>query len=576
MKLAVRHVSAVIILVVSSSISNSRNLCLAGAVQPESLKLEALFPSPDNPPVIFDESIIASPLLDRSQGKPLIIIPASNGVIAALDAETGALDWKIEAPAPQGQQTQLVSTPVMVGDKLIILYQCLEQGARSSHRLAVIDMANKQLDDGYPVLVLHAEKPGADGKSIVKFNPPTAFSHAALKHAVNVENGQGYIYASFGNAGDTQPFHGWMFEIGLYAWKNQGAAQAVSSVLLTTPEADCPVTVEYGTQEMICGGGIWAPAGPQIFPAADSYEILVPTGNGQIDPARHNYANTLMRLKPGLNFDSGCDALKCSNFDPANPDKGCMESCKNLFIPRLADESAPLKPANRECDDKSFWECLAWMDYDLGANAPIKIAMEQGPSVLVQAGKDGGIYLIDADHLGTQYDRLQIADVCGTSTDPCKIPWAGMIVSQPVLSIIDHVPIVVIATFVPDHSHPAGLVALRIVLENGSPKFKRFWQFPGPESAEAVQSFRSHPSLPVLAAAGKNGDPVVWIIDIGNQGTVYGVRVKDGKLMAKKALQGTGRPLAAPLIHGANLYVTSTLPATNKAILEGFKIAIEK
>lgn len=41
-------------------------------------------------------------------------------------------------------------------------------------------------------------------------------------------------------------------------------------------------------------------------------------------------------------------------------------------------------------------------------------------------------------------------------------------------------------------------------------------------------------------------------------------------------MQGTGRPLAAPLIHGANLYVTSTMPATNKAILEGFKIAIEK
>jgi len=87
---------------------------------------------------------------------------------------------------------------------------------------------------------------------------------------------------------------------------------------------------------MICGGGIWAPAGPQIYPVADSYEIVVPTGNGQIDPARHDYANTVMRLKPGLKFDSGCDIQQCANFDSANPDKGCMESCKNLFIPRLS------------------------------------------------------------------------------------------------------------------------------------------------------------------------------------------------------------------------------------------------
>jgi len=88
------------------------------------------------------------------------------------------------------------------------------------------------------------------------------------------------------------------------------------------------------------------------------------------------------------------------------------------------------------------------MDYDLGANAPVKVRMEHGRSVLVQPGKDGGVYLIDADHLGLQYDRLQIADICGTLTDPCKIPWSGMIVTQPTLSYIDNEPIVVIPTFV--------------------------------------------------------------------------------------------------------------------------------
>jgi len=50
-----------------------------------------------------------------------------------------------------------------------------------------------------------------------------------------------------------------------------------------------------------------------------------------------------------------------------------MASCKNLFIPRLLEGDAPLRPATGECDNKSYWECLAWMDYDLGASAPIKV-----------------------------------------------------------------------------------------------------------------------------------------------------------------------------------------------------------
>ncbi|MGR9036087.1 MAG: hypothetical protein ACU83O_05805 [Gammaproteobacteria bacterium] len=526
--------------------------------------MAALFPSQDYAPVTFDEAVMASPLLDLSQGRPRVIVAASNGVIAALDAESGESVWKVDAPVPDGQSAQLLSTPVIIGDRLVILYQSLEQGVRTGHRMAVVDMTQKQVDGAFPVLVLYAEKAGADGNSTVKFNPPTAFSHAALQHAVKPGAKLGSVYASFGNAGDTQPFHGWLFEVDLDAWKAKGAEYAVTGVLLTTPEPECPVTIEYGTQEMICGGGIWTPAGPQIYKAADRYEVMVPTGNGQIDLARADYAK----------FDSGCDALQCANFDSANPDPGCLESCKNLFIPRPASGDKPLKPSNRECDDKSFWECLAWMDYDLGANAPVKADMASGRSVLIQPGKEGAVYLIDADQMGIQYDRLQIADLCGTETDPCRTPWSGMIVTQPVLSYLDNEPVVVIPTFMPDKSHPAGLVALKIVLENGSPKFKRYWQFPDPASAEAVRLFRSHPSMPALST-GKNGDAIVWIVDIGLHGTIYGVRVKDGKLIAQQAMQGTGRPLSAPLIYGDHLYAASTMPDTKKSLLEGFKMIEE-
>jgi len=542
--------------------------------KPDLFKLVKIFPSDSYSSMIFDASIIASPALDVSQNEPRIIVPVSNGVIAALDAETGALDWQLNAPTPEGQQAQLISTPVVINNKLVIMYQCLDKGVRISHRLAVIDLVKKQLDNSFPVLTFTAEQATADGRATVKFNPPTAYSHAALKHIDRPDSQHGFVYAAFGNAGDIQPFHGWVFEIDMDAWQQQSTKQAIRSVLLTTPEAECPSKMEYGTQEMICGGGVWVPAGPLITGTEDDVELFIPTGNGQVDLARHDYANALMRVKPGLKFDAGCDAGLCSNFNPLNPNPACLTSCKNLFIPRPAPGNAPIKPPYHECDDKDFWECLAWMDYDLGANAPVKVELKNGRTVLVQAGKDGGAYLLDAERLGVQYDRLQIAKLCGSPTDLCKLSWAGMIVTQPVQTTVDDEPVVVIPTFSADKTNAAGLVALKIVLENGQPKFKPFWQFPDTKHAEALQMFRSHPSFPVLTThLGPQHDAVVWIVDIGAHGTIYGIRAKDGAMVAKQSLQGSGRQLSMPLIVGDKLYLASIMPNTGKAMIEAYRIA---
>jgi hypothetical protein len=262
----------------------------------------------------------------------------------------------------------------------------------------------------------------------------------------------------------------------------------------------------------------------------------------------------------------------CQNFDPFKPAEACIASCKNLFIPRLAKGNTPIKPADGECDKRDFWECLAWLDYDLGANTPIKTVLKNGRSVLVQAGKDGGVYLIDAEHLGTQYDRLQIAEVCGTKTDGCTRTWMGMIVTELVQSQVDGEPVIVVSTFMPDKSHPAGLVALKVVLENGKPTFKRFWQFPNASSPAALQLFRSHPSLPVITQR-EGGDAIVWIVDIGLQGTLYGVRMRDGQLVAKQSLQGTGRQQSRPLVYGDTIYIASITPNTGRGFIEAYRIA---
>jgi hypothetical protein len=538
-------------------------------------KLSKVFPTQVYPSVTFDASIIASPLLYVEQGKPQIIVPVSDGTVAAVDGKSGKLIWQLKLPVPEGHLCELIATPAIVDNKLVIIFQSSKDGIRTSHRMTVIDLFTKSFDNSFPVLELSAEQPGTDGKGLVRFNPPTAYSHAALKHIKPPGTRWGLIYAGFGNAGDTQPFHGWLFEIDMDAWHQQGKIQTngktIKNVLLTTPQADCPVTIEWGTQEMICGGGVWSPSGPEIYKHKNGYEIIVPTGNGRIDLDNRSYANTLMRVKSGLKFDPECNADLCQNFDPSQPSEACLASCKNLFVPRLAAHNKPLRPATHDCDNKSFAECLAWMDYDLGGSTPLKVQVHKH-SLLVQPGKDGAVYLLDAKHLGKQYDRLQLVDVCGTPEDICKASWMGMAVTKPVVAYNKSKPIIVIPTYMPDNTHPAGVIAVSINLKKGHPHFKKIWQFPDPKSRAAITGFRSHPSLPVVTTLGKQKEAVVWVVDIGTHGSLYGLRIKDGVLVAKQYLEGAGRQLSAPVIHGRTLYLASIMPNTGKTFIEAYRI----
>lgn len=511
--------------------------------------------------------------MDKSQGHPLLLVPAVNGEITAINNETGDLVWQTTVPLQKDQQAQLIATPVIVRNKLIIVYQTLANGRRNAHKLAVFDLDRKKWDDTFPVLTLTAKKPSWDGKSLVIFNPPTAYSHSPVKHVDMPASNWGYLYVAFGNAGDEQPFHGWLFEIDMDAWQEEGTKQAINNVLLTTPETDCPVNVSFGTQEMICGGGIWTPAGFPAHPKGDNIELMLATGNGQLDLAHQDYANTVMRLNPGLEFDPECDARLCRNFNPKQPDSACLASCKNLFVPRLLDNNKPIKPASGDCDNKTFNECLAWMDYDLGGSSPTKVLTKNGRSVVVQPGKEGAVYLFDVEHFGTLYDRLQLTALCGTKNDPCKAGWMGMTVTKPAVSTINGEPVLIIPTFMPDNSQPAGVVAIKVVEDKqGKPQLMWLWQYPELRSKKAAQTFRSHPSFPVISTIGKDRIPVVWVVDIGSPGVLYGIRVDNGEVLVEQPLLGAGRPLSAPVIDNDTIYLSSILPATNRAMIEAYRI----
>jgi hypothetical protein len=409
----------------------------------------------------------------------------------------------------------------------------------------------------------------------ISFLPSHALGRGALVHGRSPGDTLGKVYVTFGNVRDLQPFHGWIFEVSLDEWLGQGAANAVRAALVITPDADCGPDGSDGARDHICGGGLWAPSGPLLVPKGDSYEIFLAPDNGRLDLARHEYARTLLRVGPGLVFDDGCDAASCQSFDENAPDRSCAESCTNLFIPRLLPQDPPLRPENGVCDGISnMFECWYKLDYP-GGSTPVRITIPEGPTVLVYPNKDGHVFLLDAEHLGTLYDRKELVPVCGTRADPCLFDWGGMIVTQPAVTAIDGAPVVLIPTFMPDHTHAAGVFALRVGLVGGVPQLTPLWQSPAATTAGAHTRFRFHPTRMTLART--FGHEVGWIVDVagsGQRGTLLGIRSDDGVIEVEQPLTGPGYRFTSPLVHDDVVYVSSCVTDSGPGMLEAFRTVL--
>lgn len=507
----------------------------------------------------FDGCVLASPLTVEVDGNPSIVVASGEGRVRLLDPESGLSRAVIDLPVRPGELAYLVATPVIVsGPRLVVAWQDVRMGSgdpaaapRTSQRVAVIDLRAGTLDPAFPVLTLEGSAPTSDGTGTVPFLASNALSRARLVHAPS-EAGLGRVYVSLGNARDIQPWHGWVFELDLDRWRASPAETPITSLLVTTPEDDCGVPGTPGDRDMVCGGGVWAPSGPLFVAGASGTaddEIIIPTGNGALDLDRRFYAHTLMRLRgPGLDFDAGCDPVLCAGFDVLAPTEACLASCDDLFVPRLLPGDPPLGAPG--CDGLSFFACYAALDWDLGANSPALVELEGRSPVLVLPAKDGAVYLIDAEHLGTLYDRHEVITPCGAGGARCDADWAGSMVTQPVVTTdADGTPMVIIATFMPGERHDAGLIALRIEMEGG-PHLVRSWEEPRFGTVEATTSFRRHPSGVSLIEV--EGTEYAVVVEQGTLGSAAGrmhvVNTHDGTLAALVELEGPGQRYAVPLV----------------------------
>ncbi|HTU51963.1 MAG TPA: hypothetical protein VMF56_15335 [Acidobacteriaceae bacterium] len=148
----------------------------------------------------------------------------------------------------------------------------------------------------------------------------------------------GMVYLTWASSCDVGPYHGWVMAYDAHTLKQK-------AVFNTSPDAD--------------DSGIWA---SDTGPAADARgNVFLATGNGRFDAASggRDYGDSLLKL-------NGRTLKLDDYFAPFNVDK------------------------------------LDANDQDLGSGGPVLLPTQSGPHphLVVIAGKEGTIYLVDRDHMG--------------------------------------------------------------------------------------------------------------------------------------------------------------------------------
>jgi len=148
----------------------------------------------------------------------------------------------------------------------------------------------------------------------------------------------GVVYIAFGSHGDRDPYHGWILAYDASQLTQRG-------VFITTPNG--------------YRGGIWQSGGSVAVDEANNLYVM--TGNGRFD-GNTDFGDSFLKLVQGGNTLT------------------------------LVDYFTPFNQAN-----------LAASDLDLGSGAPMVLPNQSGApvsSLLVGAGKEGTIYLLNRNSLG--------------------------------------------------------------------------------------------------------------------------------------------------------------------------------
>jgi autotransporter-associated beta strand protein len=198
---------------------------------------------------------------------------------------------------------------------------------------------------------------GNPGTKIVQFNA----LREANRPALSIHNGQ--LYGAWASHGDNGPYHGWVLK-----WTISGSGLTLAGWFCTSPNNGL--------------SGIWS-GGTTLQFEADGTTFYFETGNGsggtptlnaQGFPTNANYNEAVVKVA-------------------ADATTGVNHQGPNGWGMKVADYFIPYNVA-----------ALDGADSDFGSGAPLLLPDSAGipghPHLMVAAGKEGRIYLIDRDNMG--------------------------------------------------------------------------------------------------------------------------------------------------------------------------------
>jgi hypothetical protein len=254
----------------------------------------------------------------------------------------------------------ITGTPVIDPDTLTlyVVAKTREVSGRVTnyvHRLHALDVGSGTEKFGGPVII----QPEAPGTGLGN-NGMGLVTFDGLRHlnrpALLLANG--VVYVAFGSHGDNGPYHGWVLGFNGLTLQAQGVFNA-------TPNGGLGAVWESGD-------------GPATD---DSGNIYFTTGNGTFDSTTNNdYGDSYVKLTP-----SGSNLIVVDYFTPYNQ------------------------------------QSLASEDEDVGSGGlvllPDAVGSAAHPHLVVGAGKDGIIHLVDRDDLG-QYNSTDNSQIVQSLTLP--------------------------------------------------------------------------------------------------------------------------------------------------------------
>jgi len=291
----------------------------------------------------------------------VVFVATAHGSVYAFDADSNAGTnsaplWQVSFINPPGVTTVpngdvgsanvapeigITSTPVIDATTGTIYVEMktkeISGGASYLHRLHALNVGSGAEKFGGPVVLTATVNGTGDGNDGAGHVPFNGLRHMNRPGLLLLN---GVVYVAYGSHGDQGPYHGWVIGYNAATLQRQ-------NVFNTTPNGGL--------------GGFWNGGGG---PAADSAgNIYCLTGNGTFNAGISNYGDSFLKLTP-----SGTNLTLADYFTPFNQ------------------------------------QALADADADLGSGATIVLPDSVGsaahPYLIVGAGKEGKIYLVDRDNMG--------------------------------------------------------------------------------------------------------------------------------------------------------------------------------